>query len=67
MTAGSSSGVNDGAAALLLVEEKRAKQLGLTPLAFVGPSASAGVDPAYMGLGPVFATRQGVAAGEAHD
>ena len=42
VTAGSSSGVNDGAAALLLVEEKRAKQLGLTPLAFVGPSASAG-------------------------
>ena len=58
VTAGNSSGVNDGAAALLLVEEKRAKQLGLKPLAFVGPSASAGVDPAYMGLGPVFATRK---------
>ena len=58
VTAGNSSGVNDGAAALLLVEENRAKQLGLTPLAFVGPSASAGVDPAHMGLGPVPATRK---------
>ena len=53
VTAGNSSGVNDGAAAMLLVEEQRAKALGLTPLAFVGPSASAGVDPAYMGIGPV--------------
>ncbi len=58
VTAGNSSGVNDGAAALLLVEEKRAKQLGLKPLAFVGPSASAGVDPALMGLGPVSAVRK---------
>ena len=58
VTAGNASGVNDGAAALLLVEEKRAKELGLEPLAFVGPSASAGVDPAYMGLGPVPATRK---------
>lgn len=58
VTAGNSSGVNDGAAALLLVEEKRANQLGLKPLALVGPSASAGVDPAHMGLGPVPATRK---------
>jgi acetyl-CoA acetyltransferase family protein len=58
VTAGNSSGVNDGAAALLLVEESRAKQLGLKPLAFVGPSASAGVDPAHMGLGPVPATQK---------
>ena len=58
VTAGNSSGVNDGAAALLLVEESRAKQLGLTPLAFVGPSAAAGVDPAYMGLGPVPAVQK---------
>ena len=58
VTAGNSSGVNDGAAAILLVEESRAKQLGLKPLAFVGPSASAGVDPAYMGLGPVPATQK---------
>ncbi len=58
VTAGNSSGVNDGAAALLLVEEHRAKELGLTPLAFVGPNASAGVDPAYMGIGPVPAIRK---------
>ena len=58
VTAGNSSGVNDGAAALLLVEEERAKVLGLRPLAFVGPSASAGVEPAYMGLGPIPAIRK---------
>lgn len=53
VTAGNSSGVNDGASALLLVEESKAKELGLTPLAFVGMSAAAGVDPALMGVGPV--------------
>jgi 3-oxoadipyl-CoA thiolase len=58
VTAGNSSGVNDGAAALLLVEAQRASALGLEPLAYVGPSATAGVDPACMGLGPVPATRK---------
>ena len=58
VTAGNSSGVNDGAAALLLVEARRAEQLGLRPLAFIGPSASAGVDPATMGIGPVPAIRK---------
>lgn len=58
VTAGNSSGVNDGAAALLLVEAEKAKALGLTPLAFVGPSASAGVDPSVMGIGPVPAIRK---------
>ena len=58
VTAGNSSGVNDGAAALLLVEATRAAALGLKPLAFVGASASAGVDPAHMGIGPVPATRK---------
>ena len=57
VTAGNSSGINDGAAALLLVEAGRAKALGLKPLAFVGASASAGVDPAFMGIGPVPAMR----------
>lgn len=57
VTAGNSSGVNDGACALLLVEAKRAEQLGLKPLAFVGASATAGVDPACMGVGPVPAVR----------
>jgi len=58
VTAGNSSGINDGAAALLLVEADRARSLGLEPLAFVGPSASAGVDPAHMGVGPVPAIRK---------
>jgi 3-oxoadipyl-CoA thiolase len=66
VTAGNSSGINDGAAALLLVEESRAKQLGLVPLAFIGAGASAGVDPSVMGLGPVpamqkLAARAGIA------
>lgn len=58
VTAGNASGVNDGAAALLLVEADRAKALGLEPLAYVGASASAGVDPASMGIGPVPAVRK---------
>lgn len=58
VTAGNSSGVNDGAAAILLVEAGRAASLGLEPIAFVGASASAGVDPATMGIGPVPATRR---------
>ena len=60
VTAGNSSGVNDGAAALLLVEAGRAAALGLTPIAFIGASASVGVDPAHMGIGPVPATRKAV-------
>ncbi len=58
VTAGNSSGINDGAAAVLLVEEQTARKLGLKPLAVVGPSATAGVDPGCMGVGPVPATRK---------
>jgi len=58
VTAGNSSGINDGAAALLLVEEETARRLGLKPSARVGPSASAGVNPACMGIGPVPATKK---------
>ena len=58
VTAGNSSGINDGAAALVLVEATRAAALGLKPLAYVGAGASAGVDPAYMGIGPVPAMRK---------
>jgi acetyl-CoA C-acetyltransferase len=58
VTAGNSSGINDGAAALVLVEASRAKALGLRPIAFVGAGASAGVDPAHMGIGPVPAVRR---------
>lgn len=58
VTAGNASGVNDGAAALLLMEAERARELGLEPLAYVGASASAGVESAYMGIGPVPAVRK---------
>jgi 3-oxoadipyl-CoA thiolase len=58
VTAGNSSGINDGAAAVLLVEIGVARDRGLIPMAYVGPSATAGVDPAYMGLGPVPATNK---------
>jgi len=58
VTAGNSSGVNDGAAALLIVEESVASKYGLTPMAYVGCSATAGVDPSCMGLGPIPATNK---------
>lgn len=58
VTAGNSSGVNDGAAALMLMEAGRAKSLGMEVLALVGASGSAGVDPAHMGVGPVPAVRK---------
>ncbi|MCH8824452.1 MAG: acetyl-CoA C-acyltransferase [Planctomycetes bacterium] len=58
VTAGNSAGINDGAAAVLLVEAEVAKSMGLSPLGYVGCSATAGVDPACMGLGPVPATKK---------
>lgn len=58
VTAGNSSGMNDGAAALLLMDADRATELGLKPLARVIASASAGVEPRIMGMGPVPATRK---------
>ena len=58
VTAGNSSGVNDGAAALVLMEQSKAASLGVRPLALVGPSATAGVDPAVMGVGPIPAIRK---------
>ena len=58
VTAGNSSGLNDGAAALLLMSAGRAAALGLRPLARWVGSAAAGVDPRTMGLGPVPATRK---------
>ncbi|EPR27369.1 3-ketoacyl-CoA thiolase [Geobacillus sp. WSUCF1] len=58
VTAGNSSGINDGAAALLLMSAEKAKELGLKPLAAYVTSAVAGVEPAVMGIGPVFATRK---------
>ncbi len=58
VTAGNSAGINDGAAALVLMAASRAGQLGLRPRARIVASAVAGVDPAYMGLGPIPATRK---------
>jgi 3-oxoadipyl-CoA thiolase len=58
VTAGNSSGINDGASAVLVVEAVRARRLGLRPLARVVATAVAGVDPAIMGIGPIPATRK---------
>lgn len=58
VTAGNSSGLNDGAAALLVVEARRARELGLRPIARIVSSAVAGVEPDCMGMGPVPATRR---------
>ena len=58
VTAGNSSGINDGAAALLVTSEARARELGLRPMARMISSAVAGVDPATMGLGPIPASRK---------
>jgi 3-oxoadipyl-CoA thiolase len=61
VTAGTSSGINDGAAALALASAEVARELGAEPLARVVSSAVAGVDPSCMGLGPVPATRKALA------
>lgn len=58
VTAGNASSLNDGAAAVLAMSATRAEALGLTPLAHIAAYASAGVDPAIMGIGPVSATRK---------
>lgn len=58
VTAGNASGLNDGAAALVLIEKERAEELGLKPMARWIASGAAGVDPRTMGLGPVGATRK---------
>ncbi|MCL7991789.1 MAG: thiolase family protein, partial [marine benthic group bacterium] len=58
VTAGNASGINDGAAALLVASRAAASELGLEPLARIGASAVAGVDPDLMGIGPVPAVRK---------
>jgi 3-oxoadipyl-CoA thiolase len=63
VTAGNSSGLNDGAAAMLLASESAVKKYGLTPLAKVRSMAVAGVDPSVMGIGPVPATRKALQRG----
>ena len=58
VTAGNASGVNDGAAALVVMSEEKAKELGVKPMATYIGGALAGVDPSIMGIGPVAATRK---------
>ncbi len=58
VTAGNSSGINDGAAAVLVMEAQTAEKLGYAPMARIVASAVAGVDPSYMGLGPIPSTRK---------
>ena len=58
VTAGNSSGLNDGAAAVLLMSDEKAQELGLKPMARVIASAAAGVPPRTMGIGPIPATRK---------
>ncbi|MGD2137687.1 MAG: acetyl-CoA C-acetyltransferase [Gammaproteobacteria bacterium] len=58
VTAGNASGINDGAAAVIVASARKARELGLTPMASVVAYGNAGVDPAYMGTGPIPATRR---------
>lgn len=58
VTAGNASGINDGAAAVVMMSLDKAKELGIEPLVYVRAFASGGVDPAYMGLGPVPAIKK---------
>ncbi|HKG23155.1 MAG TPA: acetyl-CoA C-acetyltransferase [Blastocatellia bacterium] len=64
VTAGNSSGINDGAAALVIASEERTRLMELTPLARILSYASAGVDPKYMGLGPVPAVERALEKAE---
>jgi len=58
VTAGNASGINDGAAAVLLMSDRKTRELGLTPMVRIVASAAAGVEPRTMGIGPVPATRK---------
>jgi len=58
VTAGNSSGINDGASALLVMDSSKAEELGFKPKVRIVSAAVAGVDPAYMGLGPIYAVRK---------
>lgn len=58
VTAGNASGINDAASAVVVMTEDKAKELGVKPMAYWIGGASAGVDPAYMGLGPIEATKK---------
>ena len=57
VTAGNASGLNDGAAGVVVMSAKKAAALGITPLARIASCATAGLDPSIMGMGPVPASR----------
>ena len=61
VTAGNASGINDSAAALIVMSAGKARELGVTPLCRIVSYASAGVDPAIMGIGPIPASRKALA------
>jgi acetyl-CoA C-acetyltransferase len=61
VTAGNASGINDGAAIVIVMSEKKAKSLGIEPMAYIRGYGSSGVDPAIMGIGPVRASRKALA------
>ncbi len=61
VTAGNASGINDGAAAVVVMSAEKAAELGIKPLFVIRATASAGVDPAYMGLGPIPASKKALA------
>jgi len=61
VTAGNASGINDGAAAVMVMTEKKASALGLTPLGRIASFATSGLDPAMMGMGPVPASQKALA------
>ena len=64
VTAGNASGINDSAAAVVVMSKEKAQDLGLTPLASIRSYGWGGVDPAYMGLGPIFATKSALKKGK---
>lgn len=61
VTAGNASGINDGAAAIVVMSKEKADELGITPIATIASYASAGVEPSLMGTGPIPATRKALA------
>jgi len=61
VTAGNASGINDGAAAVIVMTASKAAQLGLTPMGRIASFATSGLDPAYMGMGPVTASQKALA------
>ncbi len=58
VTAGNASGINDGAAAVVVMSQEKADALGLVPMATLVSGVSVGLDPAYMGMGPLYATKK---------